>query len=200
MKLEKLLEYIKGPDFPSGGTIINKSELPEIYQSGAGEIRLRGTVETEIPAKGKKRITVTEIPYTMLGKVEEFIETVRNMQRSRVLPDIEAVVESWSLLRYSFADIILNETADVQKYTELLYEFSELESSFDYRALLTSNGKPCLMSLYQILYEWLDFYRKTKTKQKHGVVTTDDELIADLQKIKEQFATPRKTKIIDAMK
>lgn len=201
LKPEQLLEYIKGPDFPTGGTIINKSELPEIYQTGAGEIRIRGTMETEISNKGKKQIIVREFPYTMIGIIEELIEDIEHIKRSCVLPDVTCIEKVYTFEHPISISIFiaLKKSTDIQRYMELLYEYTNLESGFDYRALLTSNGKPCLMSLHQILSEWLEFYRETKTKQKHGISPTDDELIENLLKIKTQFATPRKTKIIDAM-
>lgn len=199
LKPEELFEYIKGPDFPTGGTIINKSELPEIYQNGAGEIRIRGTMKTGTSDEGEQQIVIKEIPYTMICMVEELIENIEHIKRSCVLPNIISIENSGSRRQKINIIITLNKSADIQNYTELLYEYTNLESSFDYRALLNSNEKPCLMSLHQILYEWLDFYRETKTKQNGGVTPADDELIDKLQEIKDQFATPRKTKIIDAM-
>ena len=64
---EKLLDYIKGPDFPTGGIVINKDELKTIYQTGSGKIKIRGRVELEKAKGGKERLVITEIPYTMLG-------------------------------------------------------------------------------------------------------------------------------------
>ena len=194
----KLFDYIKGPDFPTGGTIINKGELPEIYQTGVGEIRVRGTVETEIINGGEKQIIIKEIPYPMIGRVKEFGDNLEWMKEFDILPDI-INLEEGPLWRAFEIHITVNEDADIQRNMELLYEYTNLESSFDYRALLTLNGKPSLMSLYQILIEWLDFYQETMTKKNHGISPTKEDMIADLRKIKEQFATPRKTKIIDLM-
>ncbi len=204
LKTEQLLDYIKGPDFPTGGTIINKNELPQIYQSGAGEFRIRGTMELKTSIESEKCIIVREIPYTMIGKVEKFVEYIQSEYMKEFFFTDITKVEIFSS-RFDSAknnvniSITLNETADIHHNKELLYEYSELESNFDYRALLTSNRNPCLMSLHQILSEWLDFYREMKTKQKHGISPTDEELIEALLKIKDQFATPRKTKIIDAI-
>ena len=203
LKPERLLDYIKGPDFPTGGTIINKSELQEIYQSGVGEIRIRGVMEAETTDTGEKRIHIREIPYTMIGKVEEFIKYIQSGDRKDYfLTDITKVEKTlrWKFDRWKFeVPITLKKDADVERNMGLLYEYSDLESNFDYRALLTSNGKPCLMSLHRILTEWLGFYRETMMKKNRGIAPTKEEMIADLLAIKRQFATPRKTKIIDAM-
>lgn len=61
------MEYIKGPDFPTGGIVVNKDDLLSIYETGVGKIRLRGRVEVEKGKGGKDRLVITEIPYTMMG-------------------------------------------------------------------------------------------------------------------------------------
>ena len=74
---EKLLDYIKGPDFPTGGIVINKDELKTIYQTGSGKIKIRGRVELEKAKGGKERLVITEIPYTMLGaNIGKFLNDV----------------------------------------------------------------------------------------------------------------------------
>ena len=72
LKPEQLFEYIKGPDFATGGIIINKSELPEIYQAGVGEIRMRAALQAKTLRDGENQIIVIEYPYTMIGKIKEF--------------------------------------------------------------------------------------------------------------------------------
>ena len=64
---KELMKYIKGPDFPTGGIIVNKDNLPAIYESGTGKIKIRGKVETEKGKNGKTLLVISEIPYTMIG-------------------------------------------------------------------------------------------------------------------------------------
>ena len=64
---EELMAYIKGPDFPTGGIVVNRDELPAIYESGSGKIRIRGRVEVEKGKNGRQYLVITEIPYTMIG-------------------------------------------------------------------------------------------------------------------------------------
>ena len=64
---EDLMAYIHGPDFPTGGMIVNKDDLPGIYASGQGKLRIRGRVVVEEDKNGKQRLVITEIPYTMVG-------------------------------------------------------------------------------------------------------------------------------------
>ena len=63
---EQMMEYIKGPDFPTGGIVTNKDDLLSIYSTGSGKIKVRGKVEIEKMKGGKERIVITEIPYTMI--------------------------------------------------------------------------------------------------------------------------------------
>ena len=65
---EALMKYVKGPDFPTGGIVVNASDLAQIYATGSGKIRIRGKVEVEkVPRSDRKRIVITQIPYTMIG-------------------------------------------------------------------------------------------------------------------------------------
>ena len=61
------MKYIKGPDFPTGGIVTNKDELLQIYETGAGKIKVRGKVDIEKAKAGKTNVVITEIPYTMIG-------------------------------------------------------------------------------------------------------------------------------------
>mgnify|MGYP000641756286 FL=1 len=63
----EMMQYIPGPDFPTGGIIANKDDLPAIYESGVGKIKIRGKIEIEKGKGGKDRMVITEIPYTMIG-------------------------------------------------------------------------------------------------------------------------------------
>ena len=63
----ELMKYIKGPDFPTGGIVINKDELEQIYETGQGKIKLRGRVSVEKLKGGRERLIISEIPYTMIG-------------------------------------------------------------------------------------------------------------------------------------
>ena len=60
----QLMKYVKGPDFPTGGIVVNKDDLLNIYETGTGKIKLRGKVEVEDMKGGKQRLVITEIPYT----------------------------------------------------------------------------------------------------------------------------------------
>ena len=86
---EEMMEYIPGPDFPTGGIVINKDELVSIYESGNGKIKLRGKVEIEPIKGGKERIVITEIPYTMIGaNIGKFLNDVYSLVETKKTSDI----------------------------------------------------------------------------------------------------------------
>ena len=86
---KQLMKYIKGPDFPTGGIVVNKDDLLEIYESGAGKIKVRGKVEVEEMKGGKKRLVITEIPYTMIGAgIGKFLNDVCALVETKKTNDI----------------------------------------------------------------------------------------------------------------
>ena len=86
---EELLRFVKGPDFPTGGIVVNKSDLAEIYKTGSGKIRIRGKVEIEKGRNGRTNIVVTEIPYTMIGSgIGKFMSDVAALAENRTCPEI----------------------------------------------------------------------------------------------------------------
>ena len=86
---EQLMSYIQGPDFPTGGIVINKDELLNIYETGTGKIKIRGKVEIEKDKGGKSRIVITEIPYTMMGaNIGKFLNDVAGLIETKKTNDI----------------------------------------------------------------------------------------------------------------
>ena len=91
ISIDELLQYMPGPDFPTGGIIANKSDLPLIYKTGVGKLKVRGRMEVEL---GKKRtdrdkLVITEIPYTMVGAgIDRFLNDVAALVESKKLPEI----------------------------------------------------------------------------------------------------------------
>lgn len=209
MPEDNIFEYIQGPDYTTGGIILNKSELPEMYRTGVGNIQVRANVTVEHDAEDNRdHLIIREIPFTLLSKWrgaapafytdKEFAKAVLDEfpMRSRDFLKMENTSPDRETVRW---DISLKKRANAARACEDLYRFSHFEGNYEYRAILESDGKPRLMSLHGILLKWIDFYRETLTEQHRGVPPTCEEMISSLQKIKEQFATPRRTAIIDAI-
>lgn len=147
---EQLMDRLKGPDFATGGVIINKSELPSIYKNGQGKIRIRGRVHVEEAGRGKKNIVVTEIPCTMIGAIDGFMDATADLVRKKMLPDVTDIK---NLSDKDGVRIVLElrKDADVDQALSVLYKKARLEDTFGYNATLLSNGVPAVMSITRIM-------------------------------------------------
>ena len=127
---KQLMKYIKGPDFPTGGIVVNKDDLLEIYESGAGKIKVRGKVEVEEMKGGKKRLVITEIPYTMIGAgIGKFLNDVCALVETKKTNDIVDISNMSSKEGIRIV-IELKKGADVENLTNMLYKKTRLEDTF----------------------------------------------------------------------
>ena len=84
-----LMRYLKGPDFPTGGIVVNKDDLVKIYESGTGKLRIRGRVEIEKLKGGRQQLVITEIPYTMIGaNIGKFLNDIATLVETKKTTDI----------------------------------------------------------------------------------------------------------------
>lgn len=169
MHEEQLFDYIQGPDFATGGIVVNKSELPEVYKAGAGRIRVRARIKTENAERGKVNIVITEIPVTMIGSIDKFMNTVADLVRTKVMPDV-VDIKNFSGKEGIRIIIELRKDSDVERNINLLYKKANLEDTFGYNAVLLSGGVPYTMSLLRILTEFVDFYRETMTRKYNNLL------------------------------
>ena len=165
--VEELMEYVPGPDFPTGGIVVNKDELLEIYQTGTGKIKLRGKVEFE-PAKkksGKDKLVITEIPYTMIGaNISKFISDVVDLVESKKTSDITDITNESSKEGIRIV-LELKKGADVEKIKNLLYKKTKLEDTFGVNMLGIADGKPEQLNLKSILAYNIEFQYEILTRK-----------------------------------
>ena len=164
---EELLQILHGPDFPTGGLVINKSDLPEIYATGKGRIRLRGRAEI-VPAKKKSekdKIVITEIPYTMIGAaIGKFLSDVADLVEKKVFPDITDISNQSG--KDGIRIIIeLKNGADAEKILQGLYKKTKLEDTFGVNMLCIVDGKPEVLGLSRILEENLKFQKEINRRK-----------------------------------
>lgn len=201
---DELLSYIKGPDFLGGGTIVNKDDLAQMYKTGVGNVVIRGKVDIEKDETGRPHIIINELPFTLMSKfkcVGPHYDI--NDIKSIVLDDFplfyDAIkIENRSSKDAVCIDIALRKRGNVQEAIDALLLHSKIEEVYEYRSILLSDGKPKLMSLYEILNEWLKFYRQELAEINEASSLTDNQICENLLDIKNRFATPRKTEIINA--
>ena len=165
---EELLEIMPGPDFPTGGIVINKDELKEIYETGTGKIKIRGKVEVETLKGGKERLVITEIPYTMIGNnIAKFLNDVAGLIETKKTTDIVDISNQSSKEGIRIV-LELKKGADTTNLKNLLYKKTKLEDTFGVSILAVADGRPETLGLRKVLEHYVDFQyelagRKYKT-------------------------------------
>lgn len=153
----QLMKYIKGPDFPTGGIVINQADLEKIYETGEGKIRVRGRVTTEKLKNGHINLIVTEIPYTMIGAgIGKFCQDVAALSENKLTNDIIDISNQSSKEGIRIV-IELKKDTDVENFTNLLYKKTKLEDTFGVNMLAISKGRPETMGLREIIKAHVDF-------------------------------------------
>lgn len=167
---KSLMRYIKGPDFPTGGIVVNKDELLKIYETGSGRIRLRGKVETEQGKGGRTNLVITEIPYTMVGaNIGKFLNDVAALVESRKAADIVDISNQSSKEGIRIV-LELKKGADIENLTNMLYKKTRLEDTFGVNMLAVADGKPETLGLKQILEHHVDFQFEIATRKYQNLL------------------------------
>ncbi len=175
ISLEELLEIVKGPDFPTGGIVVNKDDLPEIYRTGEGKIKLRGKVITEDVKGGRQNLVVTEVPYTMTGAgIGKFMSDVAGLIESRKTDDISDISNQSDKEGVRIV-IELKKNADPENIKNLLYQKTRLEDTFGVNMLSVSNGRPETLGLKGILERHSSFLYDINTRKYTALLNRDRE-------------------------
>ena len=164
---KELLEYMPGPDFPTGGIVINKSELENIYECGMGKIKIRGKVDFEPAAKkgDKDKLVISQIPYTMIGaNIGKFISDVVDLVESKKTTDITDVSNESSKEGIRIV-LELKKNTDVENLKNLLFKKTKLEDTFGVNMLAIVNGRPETLGLKAIIKHHIDFQFELATRK-----------------------------------
>ncbi len=170
-----LMKYIKGPDFPTGGIVINKDELLHIYETGTGKIKVRGKVDIEKGKAGKTNVVISEIPYPMIGaNISKFLLDVAALAESKKTQDIVDISNQSSKEGIRIV-IELKKDADVDNFVNMLYKKTRLEDTFGVNMLAIANGRPEVMSLKQIIKHNVDFQFQVTTRKYTTLLARERE-------------------------
>ena len=173
--VRELMEYIKGPDFPTGGIVVNKDDLLSIYETGTGKIKIRGKVEVEKGKNGKSLLAITEIPYTMIGaNIGKFLNDVAALSESKKTTDIVDIANQSSKEGIRIV-IELKKGADVENLKNMLYKKTRLEDTFGVNMLAVADGKPETLSLKQIIEHHVDFQFDIATRKYTSLLAKERE-------------------------
>ena len=177
MSLDRMLEIMPGPDFPTGGIISNKSELKNIYQTGTGKLKLRGKLEYQPAAKRseKDKLVVTEIPYTMIGQgIGKFMQDTADLVEAKKLPEITDIGNASDASGISIF-MELKKDADPERVKNILYKKTRLEDTFGVNMLAISDGRPEVMTLPSILSAWLNFQHEILERKYRALLEKEED-------------------------
>ena len=176
----EMMQYIPGPDFPTGGIVANKDDLPAIYESGQGKIKIRGKVEVEKGKGGKDRLVITEIPYTMIGaNIGKFLNDVYGLVESKTTNDIVDITNQSSKEGIRIV-LELKKGADVEALKNLLYKKTKLEDTFGVNMLAVADGRPETMGIIPIIKHHVNFQYEI-TRRKYETLLAKEKEIEEVQ-------------------
>ncbi len=151
---DELMQYIKGPDFPTGGIVMGKSGIKEAYETGRGRVVIRSKTEIEVDDRGRETIVVTEIPY-MVNK-REMIEKIAQLAEEKKVEGISYINDESS--RGETRVIIrLKQGTNSGVVLNMLYKYSPLQSSFSFNNVALVKGRPRTLSLKEIIGQFVEF-------------------------------------------
>lgn len=172
---EELMSYVKGPDFPTGGIVINKDELIGIYKTGQGKIKLRGKVSVEKGKGGRERLVISEIPYTMIGaNIGKFLNDVYALVESKKTTDIVDISNQSSKEGIRIV-LELKKNADTDQLINMLYKKTRLEDTFGVNMLAVADGRPETLGLKNIIEYFLDFQFEITTRKYRTLLSKELE-------------------------
>ena len=176
-----LLKYVKGPDFPTGASIVGREGIREAYETGRGKLTLRGRVRFEEVKAGRDRMVINEIPYQVnkTSLIERIAELVRDKKIVGVADlrdesDREGMRIVLDLRRDASKELLLNQ----------LYKYTDMQSTFGVILLVLVNGQPKVLNLKQLLEEFLKFRLETVTRRTRFLLAKAEDRAHVLEGLK----------------
>jgi len=160
--VEDLMKFVKGPDFPTGATIVGKQSIRDAYMTGIGKVKVRAKAEIEEGARGQMSIIVTEIPYQVNKAV--MIQHIADLVRDKKLEGIKDIRDESSKGEVRVV-IDLKKDANPQVMLNRLYKHSELESNISIIMIALVNGRPMTLNLKDILEEYIKHQKEVMTRR-----------------------------------
>ena len=177
MPLEEMMELMPGPDFPTGGIIANKKDLPAIYETGVGKIKLRGKIEVELGRRkaDRDKLVISEISYTMIGAgINKFLVDIAELVENKTLSDVVDISNQSSKEGIRIV-LELKKDADIEKIRNILYKKTKLEDTFGVNMLAIAHGRPETLNLRGILQNYLEFQYENTTHKYQALLEKELE-------------------------
>lgn len=152
-----LMQYIKGPDFPTGGSILGNSGIRKAYETGRGTISIRGKVDV-VEKKDRYELVITEVPYQV--NTSALITRIAELVRDKIIEGISDLREETSFQDGMKIVIELKRDANPNVVLNNLYKHTQLQSSYGVNMLMINQGKPQIMNLKEVISSYIDFQRE----------------------------------------
>ena len=160
--IEELLEIVKGPDFPTGATILGRRGIEEAYRTGRGKIKVRAVTDIEPMNSGKQRIVVTELPY-MVNKAK-LIEKIASLVKEKKIEGISELRDESDRNGMRIC-IELKKDVNANVLLNQLYKHTQMQDTFGVNALALVNGEPKVLNLHDMVYYYLEHQKEVITRR-----------------------------------
>ncbi len=161
--VEELMEYIKGPDFPTSASIMGRSGIRSAYETGKGKVIVRAKCEINENKDGSFSIIVTELPYQVNKKM--LVESIANLVKEKKIEGLSDIDDHSSDRVGIRLEIFLKKDANPQVVLNQLYKYSRLQDSFSINMLAICNGKPKILCLKEVLSHFINFQEEIVTRR-----------------------------------
>lgn len=162
--LDEMLKYIKGPDFPTGGLIVNGEAIKDAYTNGSGKLTMRAKISVENGTNGKKLIVIHEVPY-QVNKAAMLVEIMKMVNEKKgpltAISDIRDESDREGLR----AVIEVKKDGDIDKILPYLYKYSNLQKTFGVNMVAIADGKPRQMGLLEITKCYIEYQKEVERKR-----------------------------------
>ncbi len=182
--IPQLMKYIPGPDFPTGGIIVNQHILESMYETGEGKIKIRAKTEIEKGEYGRQNIIITEIPYTVAGNKTKLVETLSALMKDKVFDEIYDVRDESSKEGIRIV-IEVKKDRDIENLLNGLYKKTLMEDTYGANFLAVKDKQPITFNLKSMIKEFVDFQEILYTKEyQHLLAKANNrlEIVAGLIK------------------
>lgn len=164
ISLDKLMKYMPGPDFPTGGIITNADVIRGIYETGEGRLKVRARTEIENGEYGKKNIVITEIPFTVAGNKTKLVESLVSMMKDKIFDEISDVRDESSKEGIRIV-VEVKKDRDIDNLLNGLYKKTTMEDTYSVNLLAVKEKQPKIFNLRGLFEEFVAFQEELYTKE-----------------------------------
>lgn len=162
--VEELIDLLPAPDYPTGGIIINKEEIKDLYRKGEGRVVIRSKIEIEPSAYGKTNVVITEIPFTLSGGKSKLVNKLTEMVVDKKLNEVTDVRDESSKDGIRIV-LEVKKGVDINKFLNKLYNKTQVQDTATYKFLALVNGEPTIFSLSDYFKHYLAFQKEINKRK-----------------------------------